>query len=124
MRAGQGDYHYPQPLSGERTKRGLRRMAIPRKKYEKIRPSAVLFARSNKMEEVIHNILGGSVTTRPAGQFKNEQGEIIDYQDAVVATVGRKSITLPPAHAIAIYEAIRDSKNLKIALGIKEGLFA
>lgn len=75
------------------------------------------------MEEILHNLLGGSVTTRPAGQFKNDQNEIIDYQDAVVVTIGRKSLTLPPSHAIAVYEAIRDSKNLRAALGIKEGIF-
>jgi len=76
------------------------------------------------MEEVIHNVLGGSVTTRPAGVFidRENNNQEINYKDAVVVTIGRKSVTIPVEHARALCEAGKASKEFANEIGFKSGL--
>ena len=79
------------------------------------------------MEEIVHDLLGGSVTTRPAGKFVDQQKnppEEIAYDDAVVVTVGRRSTTLTIPAARALYQSIRDNKDLQNALGLRAGLLS
>lgn len=77
------------------------------------------------MQEITHDVLGGSVSTRPAGQFKDQTtGKEVTYDDAIVTTVGRRSVTMSIPHARALYQSIRNNKDLQNALGIREGLLS
>jgi len=72
------------------------------------------------MKEILVQFMGGAISTRPAGVFLDEATKTeVPYNDAIVVTYGRRSVTLSPEHAKALYEAIHKSPEIKAELGIK-----
>ena len=75
-----------------------------------------------RMEEIIHNIMGGSVTTRPAGKFIDQDGREVEYEDAIIVTMGRRSQTIGVPQALALVDAVKNNKKFAEAIGAKTGI--
>jgi hypothetical protein len=69
-------------------------------------------------------LMGGSITYQPAGSFTDEDGRKVDYDERIKVDVRSKIDRLAPATVKAIYEAVRDNKDLASFLGVKTGILS
>jgi hypothetical protein len=68
-------------------------------------------------------INGGSIRHMPAGTFTEEgTNRIVNYDEKVKINYMGREYGIPPAALAAVYQAIRDSKDLQDFLGVRSGI--
>lgn len=68
-------------------------------------------------------IAGGSIIYKPAGSFTEEgTGREVTYDEKIQLDYMGKVYRLPPPACAALYQAIRNNRNLADFLGIKAGI--
>ena len=66
-------------------------------------------------------IHGGSVRCREAGEFVDETGKKVEYDQAVVLEYAGKTYRIAPKAVSALIEAVRTNKVLQDFIGIDKG---
>jgi hypothetical protein len=67
-------------------------------------------------------INGGSVVYSPAGNFINDDGKVVEYEERVKIDYMGKIFKISPAALAAVYSTIRSEKDLADFLGVKQGV--